>query len=142
MGAGLSKERQYRIVYRELRKIQLELAKKGITSRYKRGFLYGQKGSDVFCVGYRRSNASNGECALWPIAETNIGGQWASYNDAPWMPEPSWKTAEPLIVEHFAKRFYCKSCPNGVESCAHIQTAADCDDLICEVCGGNDWSPR
>lgn len=38
--------------------------------------------------------------------------------------------------------FYCKSTPNGTASCGNIQTAPDCDNLICTQCGGNDWSPR
>lgn len=103
MGAGLSKERQYRIVYRELHKIQRELAGKGVAARYQKGFLFGQKDSDVFCVGFHRSNASNGECFLRPIAEINIGGKWANFNGCEWMPEPSFrKDALPLILAHFA----------------------------------------
>jgi hypothetical protein len=38
--------------------------------------------------------------------------------------------------------FYCKSTPNGTASCGNIQSAPDSDNLICTVCGGNDWSPR
>ena len=38
--------------------------------------------------------------------------------------------------------FYCKSTPNGTASCGNIQSAADCDDLVCTQCGGSDWSPR
>ena len=102
MGAGLSKQEQYRIVYRELQKIRLELALKGVESRYKKGSLFGQKGSDVFMVFFGRSNASNGECFLWPQAETNIGGQWANYNGVEWMDKPSFrKNALPVILEHF-----------------------------------------
>lgn len=38
--------------------------------------------------------------------------------------------------------FYCKCTPNGTASCGNIQSAADCDSLICTQCGGSDWSPR
>jgi hypothetical protein len=103
MGAGMSKEAQYRIVYRELHKIQRELAEKGVVARYKNRALFGQKGSDVFCVGFHRSNASNGECFLHPTAEINIDGKWANFNGCEWMPEPSFrKNALPLILDHFA----------------------------------------
>ena len=102
MGLGMSGKREYQIVYRELHQIQRELAAKGVLTEYKNRVLTGFKGSDVFQVRYRRINASNGESAMWPIAELNIDGEWRYFNAAPWMPGLSWKTAEPIIIEHFA----------------------------------------
>jgi hypothetical protein len=105
MGAGLGKEREYRIVYRELHKIQRDLAAKGVQARYKKSSLYGEKAEgDIFIVRFRRINASNGECSLWPTAAIKVNDRTSLYNEAPWMPGPSWKTAEPLIVEHFAQK--------------------------------------
>ena len=135
MGAGLSKEREYRIVYRGLHKIRRELAEKGVVSRYKKAHLYGEKGSDVFLIGFLRSNASNGECFLRPIAEVNIGGKWSNFNGCEWMPEPSFrKNALPLILEHFKTvrtegpfKGLCLKCDNPPTACV-------CD-IISAVCG-------
>ena len=103
MGAGLSKQQEYRIVYRELHKIRRELAAKVAVVRYRKSRLFGQKGSDVFCIWYHRSNASNGECFLRPVAEVNIGGKWSNFNGVEWSEEPSFrKNAPPLILAHFA----------------------------------------
>ncbi len=60
MAAGLSPEREYRLMYSRLKSIQRELAQAGVPSTYRGGELFG----DGFKISYRRLNASNGECAL------------------------------------------------------------------------------
>jgi hypothetical protein len=32
------------------------------------------------------------------------------------------------------RHFYCKCC-------GYVQAGADCDDMACDRCGANDWSP-
>ena len=103
MGAGLSKERQYRIVYRELHKIQRELAQNGVACRYEKRCLYGENNKrDMFGVQFKRSNASNGECFLRPVAYIVLNDVMTDYQGCEWMPEPSFrKDALPLILAHF-----------------------------------------
>lgn len=106
MGAGISKERRYRIVYRELHKIQRELAEKGVPSRYKNRSLVGGYDGNLrngFWIGFRGSNASNGECFLYPIAQVLLDNNLTDYTSVEWMPGPSFrKNALPLILQHFA----------------------------------------
>ena len=102
MGAGLSQAREYQIVYRELHRIRRELIGAGVPVTYRRSELTGQNPRGGFTVGYNRSNASNGECALWPIASVTLDGVTTRYYGPSWMPGPSWKTAQPVIVQAFA----------------------------------------
>ena len=104
MGAGLSKEREYQIVYRELKKIQRELDAAGVKSTYRKRSLtqYDLKGKGFF-ITFRRSNASNGECFLRPTAQVMLDNKLTDYTGCEWMPEPSFrKDALPVILAHFA----------------------------------------
>ena len=109
MAAGMSKQRQYRIVYRELHKIQRELAAGGVKSEYKRGVLFGfgpgtKPGisDECFSIQFDRRGASNGECFLWAIASVHHAGEWLYFQGVPWMADPSFeKHGKPLILEHF-----------------------------------------
>jgi hypothetical protein len=110
MGAGLSEEREYQIVYRELHKIQRELDAAGVKSFYKAGNLRGfdTTGTKDFHIWVKRQNASNGECCLYPVATVQLepsthGERNVLYfGQLPWMPGPSFEAdGKPLIINHF-----------------------------------------
>jgi hypothetical protein len=104
MGAGMSKKRQYGFVYRELHRIQRELAAAGVQSEYKRSHLYGFAGENrdkFFNVSFGRLSASNGECCLYPMATIHDESGWKYYQALEWMPGLSWKQAKPRIIELF-----------------------------------------
>lgn len=104
MGAGMSREAEYQHVYSRLHQIQKELADKGVASVYRNRALTNQKiDGSGFWVGFRRMNASNGECCLYPVAQiADASGQLTEYNGVSWGDKPSWKQAQPRIVELFA----------------------------------------
>ena len=85
MGAGISKAREYRIVYRELHRIRRELAVARVESRYKdRALHYDYPGVfpsvATFSIAFARQNASNGECCLYPVISiTDATGAHATY---------------------------------------------------------------
>ena len=66
MGAGVSKERQYQIIYKALHATRRQLQANGVECQYKKSALYGNNGTDFFSVTYRRISASNGECCIYP----------------------------------------------------------------------------
>jgi hypothetical protein len=109
MGAGISKAQEYRIVYRELRRIQRELSAANVESTYKRRCLYHcpRLGNSQFTIQYRRQNASNGECCVYPvIALTDVAGNWEHFCDfergrLSYCPA-SYKTGIARIIELFA----------------------------------------
>jgi len=67
MAAGISPEREYRIIYRKLQGFLYELDNAGVEATYKDRAVRGHNTEGLqFVVSYRRLNASNGECALIP----------------------------------------------------------------------------
>lgn len=104
MGNGLSKEREYQLVYSMLHKIQRELDKAGVASVYKNRALSGREwGGGFFSVTYNRLNASNGESCLFPQVSIKWGAKWQHYADFSQDCEP-YKTGFSRIVELFAPK--------------------------------------
>jgi len=70
-------QKQIRDVRRRgLQKLQSQLLKKGIKSRYEAGLpdqaaYLSIEGCNVYAAGYRLLRASNGECALFPFVQYN-----------------------------------------------------------------------
>jgi hypothetical protein len=71
MAAGPSQKRIRDVRRRGLQKLQSQLLKKGIKSRYEAGLpdraaYLSIEGCNAYTAGYRLLRASNGECALYP----------------------------------------------------------------------------
>jgi hypothetical protein len=80
MAAGLSAKRQYEIIYRRLKKIEGDLNRAGIKAVYgNRQVVDEATQGKEFQIYYHRLNASNGECALFPVLYLNEGGTRVEY---------------------------------------------------------------
>ena len=104
MGAGISKAQEYRIIYRELHRIQRELSTANVKSDYKNRYLshVPALGCETFSVTYRRQTASNGECCLYPeIVLLDAAGEWASYSGLS-QDSRSYKAGIARIIDLFA----------------------------------------
>jgi hypothetical protein len=106
MGAGPTQNQVYGYVYRQLHKIQEDLAKKGVVSTYHNRNLTGWVGTKegtlnpVFTINHVRHNASNGECFLeFRISITFCSGGLERYSDVP--NNNTWKKGIDRIVELF-----------------------------------------
>ena len=104
MGAGISKAREYRIVYRELHRIQRELSAARVESTYKRKTLYHcpRLGGSQFTIQFELQRASNGECMGYPVISlTDYAGAWEYYSDFSRTRKP-YKEGIARIIELFA----------------------------------------
>lgn len=98
MGRGLSAKSQYGHVYRMLGKLRRKLAIAGVSSEYKAGYLRDK--NDSFHVWYGRSNASNGECWLYPTIAIGPLGDAKLFGGAKF--DGSYDAGIARIIELFA----------------------------------------
>jgi len=107
MGAGIRKAQEYRIVYRELHRIQRELSAAHVKSTYKNRYLshVPALGCETFSITYRRQTASNGECCLYPelvLSDATGERARARYSGLSQDSNKSYKAGIARIIELFA----------------------------------------
>jgi len=85
MGAGISHAQQYRREYAGLHTIMAELSANGVACRYANRAVYSVPTAQSrllgieFSIFYNRSNASNGECCLYPVIRVITPTESISY---------------------------------------------------------------